>query len=405
MSRFYIADMIFSFTFSAEYLQDFHGIRIKSNGEYSTVHNEDRNDYCMGWKSPPCDPLEAVDNFTSDAWKFVDSIEILGVPVWGELHTYSGGGYIANLDINRDMSKIILQELWRAKWLDDQTRGVLLEYTLFNQNQNLFCVVTLLLEYLETGGVFPFPKIHTFRVYLHEGIAGLWVLICEGLFILFVLYLILKHIYLIYKHGLKNHFTVGWNVLDLFIIVASGVTIAMYVGRWQLSKQLLTKFHKDPTLFVNFQMVALFDESFNAVMACVVFLATVKLMGIFAFSADIGAFLSVLQVGKNDLLSYGVIFLALFLAFGALGYLLFGTVSVFYSTILRSLMELLGTMLGKIHPDAALMLEPIYTRLYFTLYTITSITILVNTLVIILCDSIDQVNVHPFTTSFKTIMQ
>ncbi len=393
------------YTFSARFLKEFHGIKTKSNGEYSSVHNEDRNDYCIGWKSPPCDPLEAVDNFTSDAWKYVDSLEILGVPVWGERHTYSGGGYIANLDINRDMSKIILQELWRAKWLDDQTRGVFLEYTLFNQNQNLFCVVTLLLEYMETGGVLPFPKIHTFRVNLHDGITGIWVLICEGLFLLFILYLILKHMYLIYKHGLKDHFAVGWNLLDLFIIVASGVAIGMYVGRWQLSTQLLRNFRKDPTLFVNFQMVALFDESFNAVMASVVFFATVKLMGIFNFSDDIGAFLSVLQVGKSDLASYGVIFVCMYLGFGSLGYLLFGTVSVFYSSFLRSLMELMGTMLGKIHPDAALMQEPIHTRLYFILFIIASITILVNTLVVILCDAIDQVGVLHFSliSSYTTI--
>ena len=368
------------------------GIYVKSNGMYDPLHNEERGDFCIRWKSPPCNELEEVDNFTSAAWKYTPSSKVLGVPQWGLRHMYSGGGYIANLDVNRDASKIIMQELWRARWIDDQTRALFMEYTIYNANVNLFSVITLLLEYGETSGMLPYVRIQTFRVYLHSGNTGIFIYLCEAVFIFFLLYLIIRQFWGIYKKkGVLGHYSNGWNILDTIIIVCGVVCIIFYFGRWSLANKLLRNFRKDTTKFVNFQMVAEYDEYYSIVLAAVVFFCTVKLLGIFNFSDDINGFLKVVQVGRRDLISYSFLFLVMFFAFGMLGYMMFGTVSPWYRSIVSSLEELMGTMLGKIHFDEALMLEPLMTKSYFVIYIVVSVAVLMNTLIVIICDAIDQV--------------
>jgi len=45
--------------------------------------------------------------------------------------------------------------LRQLSWLDKQTRAVIIQMSLYNPNVNLFVFVTILAEFLPTGGVFP----------------------------------------------------------------------------------------------------------------------------------------------------------------------------------------------------------------------------------------------------------
>ena len=44
--------------------------------DYHTADNE-RDDYCIGWKSPPCDPEEAL-NYTTSSWTYQTASESEG---------------------------------------------------------------------------------------------------------------------------------------------------------------------------------------------------------------------------------------------------------------------------------------------------------------------------------------
>lgn len=44
-----------------------------------------------------------------------------------------------------------LEYLFHNKWLDKYTRAVFVEFTVYNANVNLFCIVTLLMETLAVG--------------------------------------------------------------------------------------------------------------------------------------------------------------------------------------------------------------------------------------------------------------
>jgi polycystin 1L2 len=77
----------------------------------------------------------------------------------GEQATYDGGGYIYQFRgaMNDMISNVsLLREL---SWLDLQTRAVIIQMSLYNPNVNLFIFVTILAEFLPTGGVHPSARI------------------------------------------------------------------------------------------------------------------------------------------------------------------------------------------------------------------------------------------------------
>jgi hypothetical protein len=49
----------------------------------------------------------------------------------------------------------IVTELMENLWISRGTRAVFLDFTVYNANLNLFCVVSLLFEFPATGGTIP----------------------------------------------------------------------------------------------------------------------------------------------------------------------------------------------------------------------------------------------------------
>lgn len=60
---------------------------------------------------------------------------------WGQVSTYGGGGYYQDLSRTREKTANQLQELKNNLWLDRGTRAVFLDFSIYNGNVNLFCIV------------------------------------------------------------------------------------------------------------------------------------------------------------------------------------------------------------------------------------------------------------------------
>ena len=75
------------------------------------------------------------------SWKYQTEEELEGTPTWGQLTTYSGAGYIQNLHYLKNDSIKIMQELKSGLWITQGTRFVTIDFTIYNVNVNLFCVV------------------------------------------------------------------------------------------------------------------------------------------------------------------------------------------------------------------------------------------------------------------------
>ncbi|CAM4640018.1 unnamed protein product [Caretta caretta] len=102
------------------------------------------------------------------------SAESLGEnPVWGQLSLYPGGGYLAHLGTNSSSAHSVLRHLEWSRWLDGCSCAIFVEFTVYNANVNLFCVVTLLLETPGTGAFLPSVELQSVGLYSSSGLTQL----------------------------------------------------------------------------------------------------------------------------------------------------------------------------------------------------------------------------------------
>ena len=74
-------------------------------------------------------------------WKYQSVKELEGHNHWGILATYSGAGYTETLGLERNVTQNKIRELREGIWIRRGTRYICLDFTLYNANANLFCVV------------------------------------------------------------------------------------------------------------------------------------------------------------------------------------------------------------------------------------------------------------------------
>lgn len=116
--------------------------------------DDDAKDYFPGWKKP-----DDESNYTSSMlegvkspWIYQNSFELANAPYVGTISTYKGGGYVAQFKLNVDRTKEMIADLRKNIWIDIHTRGLFLEFTVYNPNVNLFGSMTMLVEFMQSGG-------------------------------------------------------------------------------------------------------------------------------------------------------------------------------------------------------------------------------------------------------------
>jgi len=61
-------------------------------------------------------------------------------PYWGQVAVYGGGGYTQLLPNTSDSLHQVLEQLQADEWIDEGTRAVFVDFTLYNPSDNLFAV-------------------------------------------------------------------------------------------------------------------------------------------------------------------------------------------------------------------------------------------------------------------------
>lgn len=143
--------------------------------------DDDTKSYGVSWtplqKNNSAQCAQNIDE--NDPWVYRDAIELKGSPYMGKVNSYKGGGYTFNF--YRDAEKTLekLAELESQNWLDVHTRGVFVEFTLYNANVNLYGSVIMLLEFLSNGGPVTMQEVKVFRLTSYVGPFGIIVILFQ----------------------------------------------------------------------------------------------------------------------------------------------------------------------------------------------------------------------------------
>ena len=352
---------------------------------------EDSADYCIGWSNVPCHKKEDAYYLSSSAWKYTSAFDIWGLPISGVYSTYGGGGYIAELSVNSDVSHLIAQEMYDNLWIDRRTRAIFFEFTLYCLNSNIFVYSVFLIEFPETGGALPYSMIFPLRVYQHVGHTGKYTLACEVIFLLYLLGFTVIAIINLYQQR-KAYFSEPWQVYDLVFIIFSYLTIIFYVLRIVMINDSLRLFLKDKKAFVNFYHVAIWNLIFVVMLGILCFMATLRLLNSLGYNKRIRKTAQVFRNAGKDLLSFSIFFICYYFFYAFFGYLLFGSKLEPYKNIIKTLETLFLSLLGATTFTELEESYPIMAKVYFISFVMFMVYFVMTMFMAILCEAIDEIN-------------
>ena len=130
-------------------LCSYQALRSRCNQDYS-LFNEEKDSFSPGWLNGTVDEYSPS---IRHAFKYQSEKELDTYIYVGEHGSYSGNGYVYEFRGRLSDIRSNLSELHRLGWIDNRTRAVIIQLSLYNPNVELFTSVTFLIEVFSTGGV------------------------------------------------------------------------------------------------------------------------------------------------------------------------------------------------------------------------------------------------------------
>ncbi|XP_072051916.1 polycystin-1-like protein 2 [Amphiura filiformis] len=321
---------------SCETLSYFTDIIDSCNAPYSFTTEDKRSYNASSWTTSfPVDPAES-----HDPWLYHSKI---AGRFWGRLNTYGGGGYMANLGATSEEALQILNQLRESRWLDDLTRALFVEWTVYNANTNLFCVVTFTLEMPETGGFFKYPYIQSVRLYRSVASFHLFMFVIEFIFLLYVFYYTYVEISK-YRQQRRQYFRCIWNWVEFTSIILCYSIISVYIYRFVVMKRLNTSHSWEK--FVSFHQAASVADAFIYLFAFLVIISTVKILHLLRLNPRMYLLTTVISQSATELVAFSILVLAYLCSFTVLANLFFGAHLYNYHSYKMAFVNLFNFLLG-----------------------------------------------------------
>ncbi|XP_073715481.1 polycystin-1-like protein 2 isoform X1 [Misgurnus anguillicaudatus] len=353
------------------------------NAPYSW-DNEDMGSYGPDWL-----PLMSVNDSVDMEWTYQSQSALRGYPAWGDIALYRGGGYVVNLGSDQQNASSKLWYLFDTTWLDTYTRALFVEFTIYNANVNLFCIVTLILERTAVGAFQYRDVIQSVRIYQSTGSFQSFLIAAQVFYFLFVLY----YTFLQGKAMKKQkwaYFKNRWNLLDLSIIILSFTTLSAIVRRTILGDRDIAYYQKHKDQFPSFNDTALADATMGYLFAFLVLLGSVKMWHLLRLNSKIYLITSTLQRAWNDMSNFILVIAIVFLAYCLACYQIFGWELYSYRSIPDSFMTIFNLQVGIFNYDEVLNCNPVLGGVIITTCAVFLTFIMLTLFVSVILESFSE---------------
>ncbi|XP_076822255.1 polycystin-2-like protein 1 isoform X2 [Clavelina lepadiformis] len=321
------------------------------------------------------------------AWSYHQQI---GQPYTGYISSYSTNGYYQDLLDTKASSLNLIEILKQNLWLDRGTRAVFVDFTVYNANINLFCVVRLVVEFPATGGAVPSWQFRTVKLIRYVTNYDYFLMACEVLYMLFILYYIVEEILEIKKHKCA-YFKSVWNCLDILVIFLSLIAFAFNIYRTVKVNSLLETLLQNPRTYPDFEFLGFWQMQYNNMVAVVVFFAWIKIFKYISFNRTMTQLQSTLSRCSKDIAGFAVMFFIIFLAYAQLGYLVFGTQVEDFSTFPESIFTQFRIILGDFDFHELESANRVLGPIFFLTYVFFVFFVLLNMFLAIINDTYSEV--------------
>uniref|UniRef100_A0AAY5KHI1 Polycystic kidney disease 1 like 2a n=1 Tax=Esox lucius TaxID=8010 RepID=A0AAY5KHI1_ESOLU len=316
---------------------------------------EDMGSYGPGWN-------RSVSVNTSKTlrspWQYQTQASLRALPIWGSVVLYRGGGFVVELGPDSQNASSTLQYLFDSTWLDMFTRAVFVEFTVYNANVNLFCIVTLMLETAAVGAFQFRSDLQSVQLYQSTGGLSFCLMASGVIYFLYILYYMYVQGKLM-KRQRWAYFKTKQNMLELAIILLSWSALSVFIKRALLGNRDMEYYQNHKDQFASFQDTANADATLGYLIAFLVLLATIKLWNLLRLNPKLHMMTAVIQRAWTDLSGLILIMIIMLLAYSIACNLMYGWKLYSYRTLLDATMTMVSLQVGIFNFDEVLDYNPV----------------------------------------------
>lgn len=340
--------------------------------------SNDRGSYNKSWNLPSNEIANV------DEWTYQSAVALKSTFYIGKRRMYSGGGYTFELKPNESSSSTLVN-LSNMSWIDDRTRVVFIEFTLYNPNMNLFSNVIMSVEIASPGNLYTSHQIFTAELYNY--VTNIPKLISEAIFFFVTILFACIEIKKAKEIGLKPYMKGFWNKLSMTQLFLCFTMMSIYFDRIFSAEDILTLYREKNESFLSFNTVIILDYITVYVMAMLVAATTIKFMKVLTLNSKLKHLISVAMYANKPLTYFFLMFTIILIAFSCCGNLLFGAQIDSFKSIVDSFMSLIQCSVSIANYNMFIDVEPVFGAIFLFLYIFIVVLCLMKVFTVILLNA------------------
>ncbi|XP_036061222.1 polycystic kidney disease 2-like 2 protein isoform X2 [Onychomys torridus] len=294
---------------------------------------------------------------------------------WGFVGVYRDGGYIFTLSKSKSEARTKLADLRVNSWITRGTRVVFIDFSLYNANVNLFCVIRLVAEFPATGGLLTSWQLYSVKLLRYVTHYDYFIASCEIVFCIFLFVFITQELRKLNEFK-SAYFKSIWNWLELLILV---------------NFLLLGRLLENTESYPDFYFLAYWHIYYNDIIAITIFFAWIKILKFISFNETMSQLSSTLSRCMKDIVGFAIMFFIIFSAYAQLGFLVFGSQVDDFSTFQNSIFAQFRIVLGDFNFAGIQQANWILGPIYFITFIFFVFFVLLNMFLAIINDTYSEV--------------
>nr|XP_034373536.1 polycystic kidney disease 2-like 2 protein isoform X1 [Arvicanthis niloticus] len=309
---------------------------------------------------------------------------------WGFVGVYRDGGYIVTLSKSKYETKAKFAELRLNNWISRGTRAVFIDFSLYNANVNLFCIIRLLAEFPATGGLLTSWQFYSVKLIRYISYYDYFIASCEIIFCIFLFVFITQELRKLSEFK-SAYFRSVWNWLELLLLVLCFLAVSFYAHCNVQSFFLLGQLLKDTESYPDFYFLAYWHIYYNNIIAITIFFAWIKIFKFISFNETMSQLSSTLSRCMKDIVGFAIMFFIIFSAYAQLAFLVFGSQVDDFSTFQNSIFAQFRIVLGDFNFAGIQQANWILGPIYFITFIFFVFFVLLNMFLAIINDTYSEV--------------
>ena len=362
----------------------FYNITMKNCGfNYDDDSEEKTHLFCNEWNNCQNGGMMSV---FPEYWTYRTS-QISGTyDMTARITSYPGSGYSVDLGKSRSNTENALRYLRDHRWLDDFTRAVFVDFTVYNSQANFYCMVMFLLEIPANGGAFSFKRILTTRLDRYSSGFAVFLAVCEILFLSISIYYVVREVKK-WRLSRSKYFTKWENWVEITSFALIWTTFALLIVRLGIVSATKKSYFAQPDSYVNFDAAALSDQFYGYTLACLVFILFIKFLKLLRFNKKMSLMFKTVSHASKDTKYFSLSFFIITAAFAQFAHLIFMAYIFEYSSMVYTMESLFSMMLGSFKYHQLIVAAPTLGKWFFAAYFTFMTFILLNMFICIINES------------------